>query len=232
MNIEALFKLSYGLYIVSSHDGGKLNGHISNTVFQVTAEPARIAVCSNKDNLTTDYIRSSKVFAVTVISEQSDLAFIGHFGFKSGREFDKFSGIEYFTGQTGAPIVKKNALAYFECEVEQETDLGTHVMFVGRMVSADVFSDAAAPLTYKYYREVIKGISPKNAPTYVPHHKEEAKLALESGERYKCAVCGYVYDSSKGDPDNGIAPGTSFDDLPEDWTCPICGVGKDVFTKE
>ena len=76
MNIEALFKLSYGLYIVSSTDGGKLNGHISNTVFQVTAEPARIAVCSNKNNLTTDFIRSSKVFAVTVISEQSDLAYL------------------------------------------------------------------------------------------------------------------------------------------------------------
>ncbi len=231
MNIEALFKLSYGLYIVSSTDGGKLNGHISNTVFQVTAEPARIAVCSNKNNLTTDFIRSSKVFAVTVISEQSDLAFIGHFGFKSGRDFDKFSGMDYFTGQTGAPIVRKNALAYFECEVEQETDLGTHVMFVGRMVSGDVLSDAAAPLTYKYYREVIKGISPKNAPTYV-QHKDEAKPVVASGERYKCAVCGYVYDSEKGDPDNGIAPGTRFEDLPEDWTCPICGVGKDVFDKE
>ena len=232
MNIEALFKLSYGLYIVSSSNGEKLNAHISNTVFQVTAEPARIAVCSNKDNLTTDFIRSSRVFAVSVISEESDLAFIGHFGFKSGRDFDKFSGMDYFIGRTGAPIVRKNALAYFECEVEQETDLGTHVMFVGRMVAGDVLSDAASPLTYKYYREVIKGISPKNAPTYVAHKETEEKATSESGEKYKCAVCGYVYDSAVGDPDNGIAPGTRFEDLPDDWTCPICGVGKDVFNKE
>jgi flavin reductase (DIM6/NTAB) family NADH-FMN oxidoreductase RutF len=95
MNIETFFKLSYGLYIVSSHFEGKLNGHINNTVFQVTAEPPKLAVCSHKNNLTTDYILKSKSLTISIIQERVDLEYIGHFGFKSGREFNKFANINY-----------------------------------------------------------------------------------------------------------------------------------------
>jgi rubredoxin/flavin reductase (DIM6/NTAB) family NADH-FMN oxidoreductase RutF len=233
MNTSAFFKLSYGLYIVSSFEGDKKTAHISNTVFQVTSEPSRIAICSNKNNLTTDYIQSSGAIAISIIKENVDLPFIGHYGFQSGRDIDKFDGVDFFTDKTGAPIVRNNTVAYIECVVEQSVDLGTHILFIGKVVSAELFEDNSDPLTYKYYHEVIKGVSPKNSPTYIaptdPVATEEAQNKGTGGAKYRCAVCGYVYDPSEGDPDSGIQPGTPFEDIPDDWTCPICGIGKDMF---
>lgn len=103
MNLKALHKLSYGLYVVASRQGDKLNGQIANTVFQVAAEPPTIAVGINKENLTHEFIKSSKIFSASVLSRETPLSFIGHFGFKSGRELDKFAGINYQTGETQAP---------------------------------------------------------------------------------------------------------------------------------
>ncbi|MCK5764364.1 MAG: flavin reductase, partial [Bacteroidales bacterium] len=102
MDIQSFFKLTYGLYIVSSKDGDKLNGHISNTVFQVSAEPARFAVATHKDNLTTEYIRKSKVFSISVLQQDCDLEFLGPWGFKSGRDVDKFKNTNFKTGKSGA----------------------------------------------------------------------------------------------------------------------------------
>lgn len=237
MNLAAFFKLTYGLYILSSRDGEKLNGHISNTVFQITAEPSRMAVATHRDNLTTEYIRKSKVFAVSAIEQDVDLNFIGPWGFKSGREINKFDGVNYKTGKTGAPIVTDNCIAWYECEVEQHIEIGTHVIFIGKVIDLDIIDDKKKPLTYAYYREVIKGVSPENSPTYLgkDYEKEaqepveEEKKSQSNGQKYRCTVCGYVYDPEAGDPISGIAPGTAFEDIPDNWTCPICGVTKADF---
>src|SRR3989304_5633399 len=101
MNIEAFFKITYGLYIVTSKNENLFNGHISNTVFQVTAEPPQFAVCSNKDNLATDFINKSGVFAVSIIEQDVDLQYIGHYGFKTGKDFNKFQDVNYKLGKTG-----------------------------------------------------------------------------------------------------------------------------------
>ena len=233
MNLEALFKISYGLYIVSSKDGEKINAHISNTFFQVTAEPPQFAICTNKENLTTDYIHKSKVFAVSVIQQDVDLQFIGIFGFKSGRDTNKFESVHYKTGSTGAPIVLDKTIAFVECEVNQEIDTGTHIIFIGTAVNADILSDNK-PLTYSYYRDVIKGISPKNAPTYIDKSKLNIQKIKEKTiyDKYYCTVCGYVYDPEIGDDNSGIKPGTLFEDLPDDWSCPVCGATKDMFLKQ
>ena len=236
MDIEAFFKVTYGLYIVSSKDGGNFNGHISNTVFQITSDPPRFAVASHKDNLTTSYIKKSKLFSVSVLQQDITLDFFGPWGFKSGRTVDKFKGASFKLGKTGVPIVLDKTIAYIECEVVNQMDTGTHILFIGQVVEAEILVPGIKPLTYSYYHEVIKGLSPQNSPTFIPdikekiiHHEPDIPIAADKPAQYQCSVCGYIYDPEEGDPHSGIPPGTAFEDIPEDWTCPICGVSKKDF---
>ena len=171
MNLKALYKLSYGLYIVCSGKDSKVNGQIANTVFQVTSEPPTIAVSINKNNLTHELIKESKVLTVSVISQDTPLSFIGHFGFKSGREIDKLKGINYKTGDTKAPVITDNTLAYLEARVIQEVDVGTHTIFIGELAGADVLKEGE-PMTYAYYHLVKRGTTPKTAPSYIEEKKE------------------------------------------------------------
>lgn len=225
MNLKALYKLGYGLYVVCSKKDGKLNCQIANTVFQVSSEPPTVAVAINKQNLTHEFIASSKVFTVSVLSQDTPLSFIGGFGFKSGRETDKLKGVNYRSGVTGAPIVLENALAYLEAKVVNQMDCGTHTLFLGEVVEADVLKDGE-PMTYAYYHQVKRGSTPKTAPSYV-----EVKEVAPRMARYRCTVCNYIYDPEVGDPDGGIKPGTPFEQLPDSWVCPVCGASKDQFEK-
>ena len=226
MNLKALYKLGYGLYVVCSKKGDKLNGQIANTVFQITSEPPTIAVSINKNNLTHEFIKESRVLTASVLSQDTPLSFIGHFGFKSGRDIDKFEGINYKIGETQAPVVTDNTLAYLEARVIQELDAGTHTIFLGELVGADVLKEGE-PMTYAYYHQVKRGATPKTAPVYV----EEKKVAVTRAAKYKCSVCGYIYDPEQGDPDGGIKPGTPFEEIPDDWVCPVCGAAKSQFEK-
>lgn len=210
--------------MVSSKRDNRLNGMIANTVFQVTSEPPIIVVSINKQNLTYEFVHESKVFVVSILSKETPMEFIGHFGFKSGREFDKFKDLNYELGITGAPIVLDNSVGYLEAEVISYTDVGTHTLFIGKVVSAEIIRDVE-PMTYDYYRNVKMGKVPITAPTYI-------KGGDKAMDRYVCTVCGYVYDPEVGDLDSGIKPGTPFDELPDNWTCPICGAGKGAFEKE
>jgi ferric-chelate reductase [NAD(P)H] len=158
--------LSYGLYIVTARDGERLNGQIVNTVIQVTSEPPRLAVIINKKNLTHGFIKRSKVFGVTVLDDSAPMIFIGPFGFKSGREVNKFEKVKFKVGTTGCPLVIEHALSVLEAEVVDEIDVGTHTIFVGDAVSSETINPGR-PLTYRFYHEVLKGKSPKNAPTYI-----------------------------------------------------------------
>ncbi len=217
---------------MTSCAGGKANGQIANTVVQVTAEPARIAVALNKENLTHEYVSRSGVFGVSVLAKETPMTFIGLFGFKSGRDVDKLAQVEYKEGSSGCPVVTENALAVIEAKVVSTLDLGTHTIFVGEVVAGEVLREGE-PLTYVSYRDIKKGKAPKTAPTY--HGPPPAGAKERSGvklERYVCQVCGYVYDPAAGDPDNGINPGTPFEDLPDDWVCPVCGAAKDQFEPE
>ncbi|RKZ25642.1 High molecular weight rubredoxin [bacterium] len=219
MNRRVFHLLSYGMYVVSSRKGDRLNGQIANTVFQVASEPPLIAVSINRENLTHEFIRESKVFAVSILSEDSPMELVSLFGFRSGRDEDKFQKVKYTKGKTGCPILSEYALGYLEAEVISEVDAATHTVFIGRVVEGDVLSDGT-PMTYAYYHKVKRGRAPERAPTYVE----------EKGEgKWRCRICGYIYDPEKGDPENGIPPGTSFDKLPENWVCPVCGAGKEEF---
>jgi len=192
-------------------------------------------VCINKKNLTHDYIAASRVFSVSVLSEQAPLALIAHFGFKSGRDFDKFTNSKYShrTGVTGVPVITDSVIAYMEAELTNQVDVNTHTLFIGRIVAAEVLSDAA-PMTYGHYHREKKGVTPPNAPTYQKEQKsvqsnEPSKKEDKPMKKYRCTVCGYIYDPEKGDPDSNIAPGTPFDKIPDSWVCPLCGADKSAF---
>ena len=162
MNAEldrrALRDLSYGLYIVTSSDGEKLNGQIVNTVIQVTSDPPRVAVIINKKNLTHDLITKSKVFGVSVLDQSAPMTFFGPFGFRSGRDIDKLEKVTFKEGVTGCPLITQHALSLIEARVFDQIDLGTHTIFIGDAVNSEVLKQGR-PLTYHYYHEELKGKS-------------------------------------------------------------------------
>jgi ferric-chelate reductase [NAD(P)H] len=165
IEMKAMFNLSYGLYIVSTVADEKLNGQVANAVMQVTGDPLCVTVCLNKANLTTDMIKKSGVLGVSVFEQDVPMTFIGQFGFKSGRDIDKFDGVNFIKGDTGAPMVTDWSLAVFEAKVKESIDIYTHTLFVGEVVSAK-FLKTGTPLTYADYHLIKKGKSPKTAPTF------------------------------------------------------------------
>ena len=157
IDIEALFRITYGLFIVSSGDRTRGNGFISNTVFQVTADPPQFVVCCNKNNFTAGFIEKSGVFSVSILEKETSSDIMGRFGFKSGRDLDKMEGMSIRYGETGVPIVLNASIAFLECKVVQTFDVGTHLMFVGELVQSALIDSTKEPLTYLYYRQVKKG---------------------------------------------------------------------------
>ncbi len=226
MDYKAFFKISLGLYVVSSLKDNRYNGQIVDAVMQVSANPPKIAIALNRENLTNEFVKSSKKFSISVLARTTPLRFIGHFGFQSGRKVDKFKDINYKIGKTGVPIVLDNAVATFECEVEDELEVGTHTLFIGLVKDAVLIEDKMT-MTYQFYRDVKRGKVPPQSPSFIrelDEPKPEKKV-----KKYVCSICGYIYNPELGDPEQNIPPGTPFEDLPDDWTCPICGASKEDF---
>jgi ferric-chelate reductase [NAD(P)H] len=174
MDLGALRNIGYGMYIIGARKGERINAQVANTLFQITSDPPTLAVSINKSNLTHEFIEESKAFSASVLCEETGMPFIGKFGFKSGRDTNKFENVEYKIGSTGAPIVLENATAYFEVQVEKEVDMGTHTIFIGRVVDAKVLNQKTC-MSYSYYHEVKRGLTPKAAPSYVAEKKEPNK---------------------------------------------------------
>jgi flavin reductase (DIM6/NTAB) family NADH-FMN oxidoreductase RutF/rubredoxin len=245
MQLKAFHKLSYGLYVIASEYQGRKAGYIANTTFQVTAEPEQLAISCHKNNQTTQIILDSGIFSVSVLKKEVNMKIIGDFGFMSSNDIDKFNGINVITAKTGAPIVLDSSVAWFDCKVVHSIDLGSHFLIIGEVVDAEVISDEE-PLTYQHYREKYKMFSPKNSPTYIEKSLLDAESTAKvkdvkdqepehehifDGENYVCVICGFTYNPEEGDPSMGILPGTSFEDLPEDYKCPICNASKEYFKK-
>ena len=162
---DVLDNLSCGLYIVTSHLDGKLNGQISDALMQATAEAPCVAVSICKDELTHEYIEKSGVLAVSVLAQSTLMPFIGLFGFRSGRDIDKLSRVSYRVGTTGCPLVLENTVAVFEGNVIARQDLSTHTLFAAEVTEAEILQ-RVTPLTYEYYIRHMKGKVPRNSPTY------------------------------------------------------------------
>ena len=208
INKTAFFNLSYGVYIVSTVDGQRPTGCVANSVMQITSEPATVAVSMNHNNYTNSCIQESGMFAVSILTEETNPGLIGTFGFQSGKDNNKFDGISYQEVE-GMPIVN-DACGYLVCKVIDKMETSTHTVFLGEVVAADNLKKEPA-MTYSYYHKVVKGKSPKNAPTYIP--EEEKKVG-----KWVCGICGYEYD--------GKVP---FEELPDDFVCPLCKQPKSVF---
>jgi len=225
LNTDALFTLNCGMYIISSGYDGKYNGMIINALVQVTAFPNQIIASVNKESLTLEYIKKSGLYNISVLDKDAPLQLIGRFGFQTGRKVDKFVNTPNLLGKNGIPVVSEHTVSYMETKVISKLDAGTHVLFLGEVLESE-FLTKAEPMTYNYYRDVKGGKVPRTAATY--HAEEAEKTEIE---RYRCTICGYIYDSRYGDPDSGIQCGVAFHDLPDNWVCPICGVGKEKFVK-
>ena len=208
MDNKTMFKLTYGLYVLTTRNAEKLNGCIINTAIQQTSEPNRISITVNKANYTTGMIQKAKWFVVSVIDESADFSLFKHFGFQSGRDVDKFSGDEvpaYRETARGIPYITEGCNAYLSCYVEQEIDLGSHILFIAKVDDGETLSDISSA-TYSYYQE---------------HIKPKPQAVKSAGRVWICKICGYVYDEAK--------EGIPFEELPDDWACPTCKHGKQDF---
>lgn len=219
MDTKAFFKMSYGLYIVSTHYEGKDYGCIVNTLTQVTSTPAQMSVTINKENCTADIINKSGYFTATPLTIDAPMTLIGTFGFKTSLTCNKFEGLEFARDDNQIAYVTQNTNAVFSMKVNNTVDVGTHNIYVGEVLDAKTLSDAES-MTYAYYHTVKKGKTPPKASSYIA--KETAPTAQaevappKEKVQYVCSVCGYIYD---GDP------------LPEDFICPVCGQPASVFER-
>ena len=210
---DILRTLSYGMYAIGVKGENRPSACIVNTVFQVTADPAMIAVSIHHDNYSNECIKKNGIFTVNVISENTSGTVIGALGFNSGRDTDKLKNIRHKILREGLPVLKEHICCWFLCKVVDSVELPTHTVFVAEIVAgSDDYKNK--PMTYEYYQNVIKGTAPKNSPTY-----REGFTGQEILDSYICTICGYVYN----DPDE------AFEELPADWVCPVCGAPKAVF---
>ncbi len=166
MDLNSFFKITYGLYVISARLGDKLSGMVATTVCQVTAEPVQMMIGINKESLTNEIIGKTGLFGVSVLRQETDFNFIGNFGFKSSRTTDKFGNLHFEYGTTGVPLLIDNTIAVFEARVINSMDAGTHTIFLAEAVEGRILTEEE-PLTYDYYHRVIKGKSPKFAPTFI-----------------------------------------------------------------
>ncbi len=185
-DMKALFKIGYGLYVVTSNDGKRDNGFICNTVTQVTSTPNRVAVTINKDNYSYHVIKETGIMNVNCLSVEAPFSVFECFGFRSGRNTDKFEGWEKLRSDNGLCFLPKYINAFMSLKVEDEVDLGTHGMFVCSVEEARVISDRDT-MTYTYYQENVK-----------------PKPATEGKKGWVCKICGYVHEGDL--PDDFVCP--------------------------
>lgn len=219
MDKTAFRSLTYGMYVVSSMRDGKPVGCVANTFAQVTSNPAQANIALNKENCTTQGIRETGAFEVVSLAQTASMDLIGAFGFHSSADTDKFAGFETSVSPQDIPYVSQDVCARFSVKVSQEVDLGSHVLFIGEVVDAASF-EGAEPMTYAYYHQVKGGKTPPKAPSFNDDAASaESKADDPAASRtfaWQCTICGHI---------------EYVDELPEDFTCPICGVGRELFER-
>lgn len=184
---STLFKLEYGLYLVTTKEDGKDNGMIINSVMQLTDTPLQVAVTINKSAYSHDIITRTKKLNVCPLTQSAPFSLIENFGFKSGREYDKFSGISFARSQSGLAYLDEYINSYLSLRVEQSIDLGSHTMFICSVSEAKVINENKT-MTYAYYHAYVK-----------------PKQNASSSKGYVCTICGYVYEGASL-PDDYICP--------------------------
>lgn len=195
MDKKAMYKLTYGLFVLTAKAEGKDNGCIINTAIQAASEPNQMSIAVNKANFTHDMITQTGAFTVSIISQDANFELFKRFGFQSGKDVDKFEGFTgYGIGANGIRYITEGTNAYISVKVEKTEDLGSHTMFIGTITDMEVLSQTSS-VTYEYYQNNIKP-------------KPQAAGKTKDGETvWRCRICGYEYKGAE---------------LPEDFICPLC----------
>ena len=216
MNKQIFKDISYGMYLVTTIDENNKNtGCIINTLTQITSVNPIISISLNKNNYTNSATKINKLFAISILSVDTPKELIATFGYYSSRDIDKFKNINYEINNN-IPIIKEKTCGYIIAETINIVDCDTHDVIIAKVLNTNKTFNLE-PMTYKYYQENLKGTSPKNAPTYIE------EVSTTPSNKYKCSLCGHIYDDSKEK--------IKFSELPEDWVCPLCGAPKSMFNK-
>lgn len=195
MDKKAMYRLSYGLFVLTAREAEKDNGCIINTAIQAASEPNQLSICVNKANHTHDMILRTGKFTVSILSQKAEFELFRHFGFQSGRDVNKFETFDKCErGTNGLYYITEGTNAYISVTVKKTEDLGSHTMFIGEITDMEVLSDIPS-VTYEYYQSHIK-------PAPQPTAKAEEGKTI-----WRCRICGYEYEG---------------EELPEDFICPIC----------
>lgn len=195
MDEKVMFKLSYGLFVLTAKSQNKDNGCIINTGIQVTVEPNRIVFAVNNSNFTQEMLQESDQFALSVLSQDAEFSLFQQFGFRSGRDVDKFAEFSDFErAENGVAYITLGTNAYIAGEIEQRIDLGSHTLFIASVTDGQVLSETPSA-TYEYYHAAIKS-KPESSS-----EKKEGKTV------WRCKICGFEYEG---------------EELPEDYICPVC----------
>jgi len=216
MDINVLRNITYGMYIISTSFEEKLVGCVVNTVTQITSDNPILSVSVNKNNYTNEILKKSNKIGISILSEKTSKDTIVKFGYNSSKDINKFEDNNYEL-INDIPIIKDNICGYITGEIINVIDVETHDIFLIRINDCKKMNEKK-PMSYDYYHNKLKGSSPKNAPTYI---KQE--ISNNTYNKYECIICGHIYDES--------VEKIKFEDLSDDWKCPICGVGKDKFKK-
>ena len=200
---QAMYKLTYGLFVLTTKDGEKDNGCIVNTVSMITDNPKRVTVYVNKGNYTEQLIQKTGVFNACILTEKAPFDVYKQFGFCSGRDTDKFAGKSYPRSENGLYYLEEGCNAFISAKVVEKLDVGTHTLFVAEVTEAKTLSDDKS-VTYEYYQTNVK-----------PNPQAVASQA-NAPEKWVCQVCGYVHEG----------------ELPADFVCPWCKHGADDFKKQ
>lgn len=201
MNEKAFYKLTYGLFLLTTANNNKDYGCIINTAVQVASNPARISISILKGNYTHDMILESGVFNISSISKDADFELFKHFGMQSGREVDKFKDYNDVSRSSNNLLyLTKTSNMYMSAKVIDTLDLGSHTLFIAEIIDGEVLSESPS-CTYAYYQSDIKP-------------KPQATTSKKT--TWTCQICGYVYEG---------------EEMPEDYECPLCHHGKEDFVK-
>lgn len=200
MDSKALYKLSYGLFLIGVKADGKENGCIVNTVIQVASNPTRVSLACINGNLTPEMIKKAGCFTVSILDKDANFPLFQNFGMQHGTEADKFAGYEVFHDANGMPFVRENCTALLSCRVVETHDLGSHTLFIAEVEDAETVS-GKEPVLYNDYQTKIKP-------------RPQAVDSTKKIKGWRCKICGYVYEGAE---------------LPADYTCPLCAHPKDDF---
>ena len=191
---------------------------MANSVIQISSsDPEKVLIALTKDTHSYTAIRENGIFTISVLSTDTPASVIGALGLVSGKNADKLKNIRHKVLIEGVPVVKENTCCWFLCKVISGMDVGQEMVFAAEIIAG---SDSAigTPMTYDFYRSEMHGLSPVGSPTYVP---PESTFDKSSGESFVCSVCGYVYSD----------PNFSFEELPDNWVCPVCKMPKKAFVR-